>query len=89
MTWQLMWRNVRVAALNATLQLLVIYRFVETFYGKRKKKQLNFMIAFYISYKSGIKSFLKWSINKFPKAPVNMIFNKNREKKKRKEKNEE
>ena len=24
MTWQLMWRNVRVAALNATLQLLVI-----------------------------------------------------------------
>ena len=28
MTWQLMWRNVRVAALNAMLQLLVIYRFV-------------------------------------------------------------
>ena len=26
-TWQLMWRNVRVAALNATLQFLVIYRF--------------------------------------------------------------
>ena len=24
MTWQLMWRNVRAAALNATLQLLVI-----------------------------------------------------------------
>ena len=27
MTWQLMWRNVRAAALNATLQLLIIYRF--------------------------------------------------------------
>ena len=26
MTWQLMWRNVRAAALNATLQLLIIYR---------------------------------------------------------------
>ena len=26
MMWQLMWCNVRAAALNATLQLLVIYR---------------------------------------------------------------
>ena len=26
MTWQLMWRNVRTAVLNATFQLLVIYR---------------------------------------------------------------
>ena len=25
--WQLLWRNVRTAALNTTLQLLVIYRF--------------------------------------------------------------
>ena len=28
MTWLLMWLNVSVATLNATLQLLVIYRFV-------------------------------------------------------------
>ena len=28
MTWQLMWCNVRAAALNATLQFLVIYRLV-------------------------------------------------------------
>ena len=28
MTWQLMWHNVRVAALNAMLQLLVIHRFL-------------------------------------------------------------
>ena len=27
MTWQLMWRKVRVTELNATLKLLVIYRF--------------------------------------------------------------
>ena len=29
MTWQLMWCNVRAAALNSTFQLLVIYRFGE------------------------------------------------------------
>ena len=27
MTWQLMWLNLSVATLNATLQLLVIYRY--------------------------------------------------------------
>ena len=27
MMWQLMWRNVRATALNATLRLLVIYRY--------------------------------------------------------------
>ena len=48
------------------------------------------MIAFYISYKSSIKSFLKWSINKFPKAPVNGTLNKNRKQKgKRRMKNEQ
>ena len=39
MTWQLMWRKVRAAALNATLQLLVIYRLcvcVTNFYEKFK-----------------------------------------------------
>ena len=39
MSWQLMWRNVRAAALNATLQLLVIYRLcvcVTNFYEKFK-----------------------------------------------------
>ena len=30
MTWQLMWRNVRAATLNAMLQFLVIYRFVNS-----------------------------------------------------------
>ena len=29
MTWLLMWLNMSVATLNATLQLLVIYRFVK------------------------------------------------------------
>ena len=56
----------------------------------KKKKQLNFMIAFYIFYKSSIKSFFQQSINKFPKAPVNRTFNKNKEQKgKRRMKNEQ
>ena len=29
MTWQLMWCNVRAAALNVMLQLLVIYRCIK------------------------------------------------------------
>ena len=31
MTWQLMWHNVKTAALNATLQLLLIYRLDKSF----------------------------------------------------------
>ena len=27
MTWQLMWRNIRIATLKTTFQLLVIYRY--------------------------------------------------------------
>ena len=45
MTWQLMWHNVRAAALNAMLQLLIIYRFNSlecnriTFNNQRGKKK--------------------------------------------------
>jgi len=39
------------------------------FYRKRKK-QLTFLTAFYIFHDSGIKTSLKWSINKC-RAPVN------------------
>ena len=38
MTWLLMWLNMSVATLNATLQLLVIYRFAEIrTYGSREQ----------------------------------------------------
>ena len=33
-----------------------------------KKKVTDFLIASYISHKCGIKTFLKWSINKCPKG---------------------
>ena len=31
----------------------------ESFYGKRKKKTINVLTAFFISHKSGVKIFLK------------------------------
>ena len=34
----------------------------ESFYGK-KKKTINVLIAFFISYKSDVKTFLKWILN--------------------------
>ena len=38
MTWQLMWLNLSIATLNATLQLLVIYRSVELITNYEKKE---------------------------------------------------
>ena len=35
----------------------------EKFYGKRKKKTINILTVFFISHKSGIKTFLKLIIN--------------------------
>ena len=35
---------------------------------KKKKKVINILTAFFISHKSGIKTFLKWIINEYPKG---------------------
>ena len=35
----------------------------KSFYGKRKEKTINVLTAFFISYKSGVKTFLKLIIN--------------------------
>ena len=37
----------------------------ESFYDKRKKI-INFLIVFFISYKSDVKTFLKWIFNQYP-----------------------
>ena len=47
-----------------TLRLLTYEVFLKTYYEKRKKV-IKFFTNFYISYKSDIKIFLKWSINFF------------------------
>ena len=46
--------------------------FKKFFYGKRKK-QLFFFTTFYISYKSGIKTFLNNPLTNALKIPVNKI----------------
>ena len=37
-----------------------------------KEKKINVLTAFIISYKNGVKTFLKWIINQCPKALVNI-----------------
>ena len=41
------------------LRALVNNPFKESFYGKRKNKTINVLIVFFISHKSGVKTFLK------------------------------
>ena len=41
------------------LRALVNNPFKESFYGKRKKKVIKILTAFFISHKSDVKSFLK------------------------------
>ena len=47
------------------LRLLDKEIFLEIFYEKRKKN-LIFLMDFYIFYESGVKNFLKWFISNFP-----------------------
>ena len=49
------------------LRILVNNPFKESFYRKRKKK-INILTAFFISYKNGIKTFQKWIIKQYPKS---------------------
>ena len=45
--------------LTDALRAMINNSFKESFYGKRKKKTINVLIVFFISYKSDIKTFLK------------------------------
>ena len=44
------------------LRTLVNNSFKESFYEEKKKKQLMFLSAFFISYKNDVKFFLKWIV---------------------------
>ena len=46
----------------------------ESFYRKRKKV-INILIVYFISYKSDVKTFLKWIINQCRTALINMTLN--------------
>ena len=49
--------------LTNVIRALINNPFKENFYGKRKEKTINVLTVFFISYKSGIKTFLKWIVN--------------------------
>ena len=44
----------------------------ESFMEKKKKKAINVLIAFFISHKSDVKTFLKWILNQCRMTLVNM-----------------
>ena len=46
---------------------LIIY-LKTVFIIKKEKKTINILIAFFISHKNGVKTFLKWIINQCPKS---------------------
>ena len=45
--------------LTSVLRILINNLFKESFYRKRKKKVINVLIAFFISHKIDVKTFLK------------------------------
>ena len=36
---------------------------------EKRKNAINVLTAFFISHKSGVKTFIKWIINYYPKGP--------------------
>ena len=54
--------------LKNVLRVLVNNLFKQSFYEERKKKTINVLIAFFISHKSSVKTFLKWIVNQYPKG---------------------
>ena len=56
--------------LTNSLRVIVNDSFKENFYRKREKKinVLTFYFYFFISYKSGVKTFLKWIVNHYLKG---------------------
>ena len=52
--------------LMSILRALVKNPVKENFYGK-EKKVINVLTAFFISYKSNVKTFFNWILNECPK----------------------
>ena len=56
MAWEASIKLFRVM-LTSALKVPIKNLFKENFYGKRKKKVINILTAFFISYKSDVKTF--------------------------------
>ena len=65
--------RVLVGNVNECRIVLVRNLIKESFYGKRKKT-INVLTAFFIFHKSDVKTFLKWILNLYRMALVNMTF---------------
>ena len=52
----------------SALRTLVKNPVKESFYGKKKKKQINVLTAFFISHKIDVKIYFNWIINQCPKG---------------------
>ena len=50
------------------LEFWLIIHLKKVFIGKEKKKVINVLTAFFISYKNCIKTFQKWIVNQCPKG---------------------
>ena len=53
--------------LTSVLRELIKNPVKERFYGKKKKKK-EVLIAFFISHQSDVKTFLKLTVNEYPKG---------------------
>ena len=53
--------NIFRVMLSSAFRALIKNQVKEIFYGK--KKTINILTAFFISYKSDVKTFLKWIVN--------------------------
>ena len=59
--------------LTDVLRVMINNQFKKNFYGKRKKKVINILIVFSISYKSCVKIFLNGLLIIVLRAPVSII----------------
>ena len=50
-----------------TLRVIINNSFKKKIYEKEKKKVINVLTIFSISYESSVKTFLKWIINQYSK----------------------
>ena len=54
--------------LTSVLRALVKNSVKENFRGEKKKKTINVLTAYFVSYKSDVKTFIKWIVNQYPKG---------------------
>ena len=64
--------NITLENVNEYRTALVKNLIKEKFLWRKKKKTINVLIAFFISHKSDVKTFLKWILNQCYTVLVNM-----------------